>query len=212
MKVTTSGLTRWAGLSAVVAGLLFVAIQVVHPPDTVASVTEPVWAYVHYASLAMVFLFLIGITGIYARQVEQVGWMGLIGVLVLAFALLLNAAGEGIEAFAYPLIAESSPAFVEGFLATVSGKPTAFDLGALSTVWAVSSVCFPLGSLLLGVATLRAGILPRVASALFAFGLLLAIPLVAITGVYRLAAVPIGLGLAWLGYALWSERRERISA
>ena len=23
----------------------------------------------------------------------------------------------------------------------------------------------------------------------------------------RLAAVPIGVGLAWLGYALWSERR-----
>jgi hypothetical protein len=24
-------------------------------------------------------------------------------------------------------------------------------------------------------------------------------------------AVPIGLGLAWLGYALWSERRERVA-
>jgi hypothetical protein len=27
----------------------------------------------------------------------------------------------------------------------------------------------------------------------------------------RLAAVPMGLALAWLGYALWSERRERAS-
>jgi hypothetical protein len=26
-----------------------------------------------------------------------------------------------------------------------------------------------------------------------------------------LAAVPIGVGLAWLGYALWSERREQAS-
>jgi hypothetical protein len=27
----------------------------------------------------------------------------------------------------------------------------------------------------------------------------------------RIAAVPLGLGLAWLGYALWSERREKAS-
>jgi len=27
----------------------------------------------------------------------------------------------------------------------------------------------------------------------------------------RLFAVPVGLALAWLGYALWSERREPVS-
>ncbi len=26
-----------------------------------------------------------------------------------------------------------------------------------------------------------------------------------------LAAVPVGLGLAWLGYSLWSERREPVA-
>jgi hypothetical protein len=26
-----------------------------------------------------------------------------------------------------------------------------------------------------------------------------------------LVAVPIGLGLAWLGYALWAERREHVT-
>jgi len=27
--------------------------------------------------------------------------------------------------------------------------------------------------------------------------------------IQRLAAMPMGLALAWLGYALWSERREQ---
>jgi hypothetical protein len=27
-------------------------------------------------------------------------------------------------------------------------------------------------------------------------------------GIQRLAAIPVGLALAWLGYALWSERRR----
>jgi hypothetical protein len=29
--------------------------------------------------------------------------------------------------------------------------------------------------------------------------------------IQRLAAIPVGLALAWLGYALWSERREQAS-
>src|SRR5918997_4853432 len=30
-------------------------------------------------------------------------------------------------------------------------------------------------------------------------------------GIQRLAAIPVGLALAWLGYALWSERRGQAS-
>jgi hypothetical protein len=29
--------------------------------------------------------------------------------------------------------------------------------------------------------------------------------------IQRLAAIPVALALAWLGYALWSERREQAS-
>jgi hypothetical protein len=32
MKVTTSKLIRWAGLSAIVAGTIFAVIQPIHPP------------------------------------------------------------------------------------------------------------------------------------------------------------------------------------
>ena len=43
-----------AGLSAAMAGLLFVAIQPIHPPETLASVTTSTWVLVHYTTLAMV--------------------------------------------------------------------------------------------------------------------------------------------------------------
>ncbi len=39
MSITTTRLTRGAGLSAVVAGLLFIVIQLVHPHEDVAAVT-----------------------------------------------------------------------------------------------------------------------------------------------------------------------------
>ena len=46
MKTTPSNLIRWAGLAAVVAGILFVGMQPIHPPDVLASVTTGAWALV----------------------------------------------------------------------------------------------------------------------------------------------------------------------
>ncbi len=70
-----------------------------------------------------------------------------------------------------------------------------------------------LGGLLFGIATFRARILPRWAAGLLACSGPLASIVVALLPhqLERLAAVPMGFALAWLGYALWSERREHAS-
>src|SRR5436853_25810 len=128
MKITASNLLRWAGLSAMVAGISFVVVGLLHPPQILSSVTTGTWLIVHLLTIAVSFFGLLGIAGIYARQVEAVGWLGLAG-----FAL--------------------------------------FGFGA------VSSVAFAL--------------LPP--------------------ALEPLATVPVGVGLAWLGYAIWSERREPAS-
>jgi hypothetical protein len=209
MKVTTSGIIRSTGIAAVVAGLMFVVIQPLHPEDVLASVSTDAWAIIHFASLVMVTLFVVGITGIYARQIEKLGWLGLAGYAVLVIGLLLTAIGGVIEAFVQPLIASSDPAFVEGMLAMVHGHPTHVDLGAIPLVWNVSSAAFLGGTLLFGAANFRAGILSRWASAIFAVGLVASAPLAGLLGTPRVAAVPIGIGLAWLGYSLWSDGRKR---
>ena len=90
MKITTSKLIRWAGLSAMVAGILFIVIQTIHPPDILSSVTTGAWAIVHYLSIAMCFFGLLGITGIYARQVEEAGWLGLAGYLLFSLFYALT--------------------------------------------------------------------------------------------------------------------------
>jgi membrane protein implicated in regulation of membrane protease activity len=72
---------------------------------------------------------------------------------------------------------------------------------------------FILGPLLFGIATFRARVLSRWAGGLLAFGALL-IPvggLVPAEYQPEVALIPVGLALTWLGYALFSERRERTS-
>jgi hypothetical protein len=203
-------LTRASGIAAMAAGMLFIVIQTIHPLDVLSSVTTARWAIVHYLGFAMCLLGLIGVTGIYARQVGEVGWLGLIGYLLLSLFYALTMAFQFVEAFVSPLLATVAPTFVEGFLGIPSGHASEISLGALPTLYMLTGfVGYVLGGLLFGIATFRAGILPRWAGGLLAAGVVL--PLLGSSLVPhpfdRIFAVPVGLAVAWLGYALWAERR-----
>src|ERR671932_2260172 len=91
MTVTATSLIRCSGLAAMAAGIIFVVTQPLHPPDVLSSVTTPRWAIVHIFSTAMCFLALLGITGLYARQVKEAGWLGLAGYLLFSLFWLLQA-------------------------------------------------------------------------------------------------------------------------
>jgi hypothetical protein len=214
MKITASKLIRWAGLAAMAAGSLFVVMQAIHPLDELANVTSARWALVHVLGVAMGFLGLFGVTGIYTRQAEETGWLGLAGYLLLSLFYALTLAFQFIEAFVSPLLASEAPRFVEGFLAIAAGRAGEFNMGALPTVYALTGFAgYMLGGLLLGIATFRGGVLPRWAGALLATGVVL--PLIT-TGLIphpfdRILALPVGGAVAWLGYALWAERRAPAS-
>lgn len=209
--MTRRRLLRWTGLSAVAAGALFVAIQPIHPPDTLVSVASGRWAVVHYATLVMTILFIVGVTGIYLRQVEETGWLGLVGVLTLNLALLITGMMVFVEAFISPVLAGRDPQYVRGLLGMVSGEGSQVDLGSIAMLWSVSGVLFPLGCLVFGIAVMRAHVLSRLAAAVFAFGLPVAVIVVSLLpdDLHRVGAVPVGVGLAWLGYALWADMQQR---
>ena len=210
MKITAPSLIRWAGLSALVAGICFVVLGLLHPPNILSSVTTTRWTIVHSLAVAMSFFGLLGMMGLYARQFKETGWLGLAGFLVLSLWLVLILPFTFFEVFFLPVLATEAPTFAEGFLGILTGAASEIDFGVLPALWQLSTVLLLLGGLVFGIATFRAGILPRPAAALLAATATLT-PAAALLPhhLQRLAAVPIGAGLAWLGYALWSERSER---
>jgi hypothetical protein len=212
MKVTASNLTRWAGLSAVLGGSLFVGIQPIHPPETLASVTTAAWITVHYVGVAMCFLILLGVTGIYARQADKTGWLGLAGFILFGLMWVITAAFQFTEGLILPLLATDAPQFVAGVVGIPGGTASEVSLGILPAVYSLTSVLYLLGGVMLGIATFRAGILPRWAGAGLAVGTVapLVLALLLPHEFIRLAAVPVGFALVGLGYALWSERRENV--
>jgi len=214
MKVTTPNLIRAAGLAAVAAGILFAGIQPFHPEDVIASVTTSQWAIVHYVSMAMDILFLLAITGLYARQVEKSGWLGLAGYLLFSLFWASSLASHFLEVFITPLLATNAPKLAEGLLGIVNGVPSAINLGALPMVNTLAGIAgYALGGLLLAIAMFRARIMPRWASVLLAVSIVL--PFFTHSLVQhpydRIFAVPVGAAVVWLGFALFFERRAPVS-
>ena len=209
MKPTAANLIRWAGLSAMVAGIIFVVIQPIHPLDVLASVTTTEWAIIQSLKTAMCIFGLLGLTGLYARQANEAGWLGLAGYLLFSLFYAHTLPLAYTEAFVLPLLATEAPTFVEGFLGIFNGHPVQTNLGALPMLYSVAGFAgYILGGLLFGIATLRAGILPRWAAGLLAVGGVATFALDMLPHpLDRIAAVPVGVAVAWLGYALWAERR-----
>lgn len=208
MTITAQDLLRWAGLAALVAGVIFAGIQPVHPADVLASVTTGAWAIIISLKLAMCFLFLAGIVGLYVRQTEEAGWLGLVGFLLLIVSWSLQSGFVFTELFVLPPLATAAPQFIDSFLGMVNGMPGEMNIGALAPTYAVVGLTYMLGGLAFGIATVRAKVLPRWPAILMAVTAVLT-PLAAFLphAVQRFAAVPMGVAFAWLGYALWSERR-----
>ena len=205
--MSASNVIRWAGLSLVMAGVLLVVDPIIHPADEPELIATNSYAIAHYLVLGSVIFGLLGIIGLYARQVEEAGLLGLVGFLMLFVALMLFAGFAFFEAFIIPVLAAEAPEFL--FNEEIS-------FGALEALNPLGGLLQSIGGLLLGIAIIRAGILPRWAAIVFIIGIvpgglgpLLSPLLPEVVG--RNISVVLGIGLVWLGYALWSERREKAS-
>ena len=212
-KMTASTLMRLAGLSAMVAGLCFFVMGIFHPLNVPEAVTTASWVNVHIFATAMGFFGLFGMAGLYARQVEKAGWLGLTGFLLFSLWFGLVMPFCFIEAFFLPRLVTTWPAFIAAWMGMLNGTPMEVNLGILPTLWNISNPMYILGPLLFGIATFRAGVLPRWAGGLLTIGALL-VPVGALVPPEyqaKIAMIPVGLAIAWLGYALFSERRAPAS-
>jgi hypothetical protein len=208
MTVTTSSLTRAAGISAAVAGAIFIAVQVKHPPMTVATVETTQWLVRSGAKMIMAALALAGITGMYLRQVRQTGKLALVGYVVFSVGYLFMFATETIATFVLPNLTSSNPAFVNDAVVAAFGDTPSGSIGSLSTYFAVSGLFYMAGGVLFGIALFRARILARWAAALLAVSTAALVALAVLPDSFnRPMAVPVGVALIGLGVSLWRDQR-----
>ena len=210
MSLTTTSLTRAAGLSAVAGGLLFIAVQINHPTVDLAFATTSEYLVRQSMKIAMAVLTLTGIAGMYLSQVRKNGVLGLIGYLTLGFGFLAMLTVEVAGLVVMPAIAGSSPGYVSSVLAVATGGTAAQNIGLLAPLNTLVGLGYMAGGLLFGIALFRAKVLSRWGSILLAVAtpLSIAIPLLPMVN-QRLFAVPTGLAMIVLGWSLWRTSRGR---
>ena len=155
-------------------------------------------AFIHMFDTPMFVFLLLGTLALYLRQHSDFGVVGKAGFYLTAFGFGLGAIGGAMIV-------------VVGL--TVGDEAT---MGVLDMIaHFLSHVFYALGSVVLGIATFRAGILPKGAAILMGVGpiwlLVLFMSGFGNAGAYALLLPPViatGLGWMWLGYALHSERRN----
>ena len=209
-KITTKKLIRWSGLAAILAGSIYAGIQPIHPPDFLPSVTTPAWAVIMPIKLLMCLFFMLGLTGIYAKQIEEAGGLGLIGYLMLGLSWTLQTAFIFTEAFILPVLATSTPEYVESMLGIVNGIPGTMDIGALPAIYGVVGVTYILGNLLFGIAIFRARVLPRWISGLLAIAAVIT-PAAGLLphAIQRYAAIPVGIAMIAMGISLFFDDQKQ---
>jgi hypothetical protein len=199
-RLSPSSLIRASGLATVVGGVFFALFPLLHPNHDYAGFTGWSWVPIHMMPNVGAILVLFGLVGLLARQLARAGLFGVLAFVVSFIGTASFVMGAMIEAFIIPYMALQSAEIVEG--------PPPPGVGeAFMTIMLLFSV----GHLLLGIATYRAGVLPRSVGALLIAGAVadLFLPrlgefLPALDMLWVIGPVMIGVALAWLGYALWS--------
>ncbi len=209
MTVTTSKLTRAAGLSAIVGGLLFIAVQIKHPHLDATFVNTTEYAVRETAKIFMAVFSLIGITGMYLRQVRQIGVLGLIGFVVLGVGYLTLLGVQLVALFVLPDLAVGQPGYVNDVLAVAISRAPIGDVGGIQTLSRIGAT-YIVGGVIFGIALYRANVLARWAAVLLSVGAMATVATAVLPELtQRLFAIPVSVALIGLGYSLWREQRTQ---
>jgi hypothetical protein len=208
MTVTTTGLTRAAAVCGVASGLIFIGVQINHPPMVTASVDTTEWILRNTAKVVMAALALAGIAGMYLRQVRQMGVLGLVGYALFSIGYFVIGSVAFVSAYVLPGLASSNPGYVQGLLDKAAGNATTADIGPMATALSVEGAFYIVGGVVFGIALYRTGVLARWAAALLAVATVGTVALFVLPEAFdRPMAVPTGLAFIGLGVSLWRDQR-----
>jgi hypothetical protein len=191
----------WSGLSFLVAGLIFVGVSLVHAPHLAVAAVElssPDWVLMHVLLMAALLLAFWGLVGLHIYQREQAGRLGLVAFAVALCGTVLLTGSLFTEAFVLPLIARADQALL-------APAGPLFGASLLTLPVLIAGGSFYLGYLLVGLATLRAGRLPRHAGVVLSIGAPLVILLrlfAPASGINSVGVIAFGFGYMVLGYVL----------
>ena len=186
---------RWVGPVSLFAAAMIIVSQGLHLGLGLAMGAQPADNLLHsvkygLALVAMIAL-LFALTGLYLRQAEAAGRLGLVGYVIAFVGTVLVAGDWWFESFIVPQIAAVAPEVMTGAIT-----------GSMAVGGAATFILFALGWTIFGIATFRANVYPRPAAVLLILGGVIGI--LALSTPYQ---VPLAIAIGWIGYSLIQSER-----
>jgi len=190
--MSASELVRWGALGALLAAIAWtvsgiIAFVLVQPPASNMGPTGSLSWYLIVSNDAIAEVgMMVAVVGLHARQTPNYGWLGTAGSIVAFVGTALM------------------------FLSTVLWLLTHNGNGVVGLLQFGGLLGVLVGFPILGVATLRVGVLPRWCGLLLV-GWLVYFPLIVFSlDSYGEARVLFGLVFLALGYVLWSQKNSEV--
>jgi hypothetical protein len=197
--VRAPALFRLSGLALVLAATMFIIAEIISffifaqqggGYDLKQIARSSIFYYQSLLTLLAGALLLGGMVGLYVKQSEAAGRLGLVGFLLAFFATVFVEGDFYSNTFITPLVAQENPALLtEGPLAGIFQVWLPFDFVLLALGW-----------LVLAASTVRARVYPRAASWILLIGAVVALLPI------PLANLPFEATLGWLGFVLLKTR------
>jgi hypothetical protein len=187
--------TRWVGPVSLFAAAMIILSQGLHLGLGIAMGAQPADNVLHSVkyvlALVATIALLFALTGLYLRQANAAGRLGLVGFVPAFIGTVLVAGDWWFESFIVPQIAAVAPQVMTGAIAG------SMVVGAVATF-----VLFALGWTVFGIATFRANVYPRPAAVLLIIGGVVGI--LALSTPYQ---IPLAVAIGWIGYSLMQSER-----
>jgi uncharacterized membrane protein (DUF485 family) len=188
--MSPQALSRLVGPVSVAAAALIIVSQVLNLALGLAlgaqSANSPLHTLKYSVALLAMYALLLALTGLYLRQANAAGKLGLIGYLIAFLGTLMIAGDWWFESFIAPQLAAVAPEVMSG---AITGS---MAIGAAATFG-----LFAVGWIVFGIATFRANVFPRPAAGLLILGGLVGI--LAGSTPYQ---VPLAIAVGWIGLSL----------
>jgi hypothetical protein len=185
-----SNLVRLSGLAAMLGGVLWALWAGVEQSvgwGELGSAAYDLYEFVNRLLPIALLPVIVGFIGLHAAQRRSYGWLGRAGLVTVIVGFMLIIAGSVGEFWVFSEQAYAMP----------NGRDASWML------FLIGHLVLAVGTLLFGIASTRAGVLPHDAAMMFAV-LGTCGALVPFIGAF-IFAIP----FAWLGYLLWSGKYEK---
>jgi hypothetical protein len=199
--IDTDLLIRWSGLTLVLAGALFGLFPFLHPNHDPGGFESFLWVPAHLMPNVGAIVALLGLTGVFARQLRAAGWLGVVAFVASIIGTASFVGGLMIEAFIIPYMSLEFPELI------LDDTPPP----GVAEAFLVIRMLFMIGFILLGASVTYAGHYGRDLGALLIISaifntlgdLLIGDP------AFYLGSAMFGFALGWLGWAMWKDQSGR---